>query len=330
MWVSRTDGLMPAGQYTFDAKGRMVNPPVEPDEPDVPDVPNPPVDPEPDEPVIPDEPAKNGIVNENGGLFYYVDGVLQEGAGLVQLTDDAGDVYYIYVRSNGQLAIGSYWVSITNGLLESNTYTFDANGKYYPSAEEPEQPEDPNVKNGVVLDADGKLRYYVNGQRYNGYGIVKLTDDLGLTYYIYIRSSTGCLVTGTYWPTHTNGYLSDATYDWGPDGKYYPASEPVDPPVEPDEPDVPTPPVDPEEPPVDPDVKNGIYKEGNNYYYYINDVKQAGIGVQKLVDEDGKTFYIYVRSSGVLATGQYWPTIRNGLLEDKPYNWGTDGRYYPG
>ena len=327
MWVSRTDGLLPAGQYTFDAKGRMVNPPVDPDEPDVPDVPdvpNPPVDPdEPDEPII--DPSKNGIVAENGGLFYYENGVLQEGAGLVKMTDDAGEIYYIYVRSNGQLAVGSYWVSITNCLLDSNTYTFDANGKYYPPVEEPEQPEDPNVKNGIVLDADGKLCYYVNGELYNGYGILKLTDELGLTYYIYIRSSTGCVVTGTYWPTIRNGYLADATYDWGPDGKYYPASEPVEPPVDPDEPEQPE---QPEQP--DPDVKNGIYKEGNNYYYYVNGVKQAGIGVQKLVDEDGKAFYIYVRSSGVLATGQYWPTIRNGLLEDKPYNWGTDGRYYPG
>jgi len=200
---------------------------------------------------------------------------------------------------------------------------------------------DPNVKNGVALDEKGQLRYYINGVIQPGSGVVKLTDELGLTYYIYVRTSTGVVVTGNYWPTVRNGYLSDATFDWGPDGKYYPASEeepedPVDPPVEPDEPV--DPPVDPDEPedPVEPDepdepaVKNGIYLEGEYYYYYIDGVMQKNTGVHKLVDEEGNTYYIYVRTNGNLATGKYWPTHRHGLLEDKPYDWGEDGRYYPG
>ncbi len=321
MWVNRTGGLMPAGQYTFDAQGRMVNPPVEPDVPPIePDVP----------PVDPDEPVKNGIVHENGGLYYYVDGVLKGGAGVVKMTDDQDKTFYIYVRSNGQLAVGNYWISITNGLLDSGSYTFDQNGRYYPPTIEPEKPVDPDLKNGIVRDADGNLRYYVNGVQYPGNGILKLVDEMGLTYYIYIRSSNGCVVTGVYWPTIRNGYLTNATYDWGPDGKYYPASEPSNPDVPPVDPDVP--PVDPDVPPVEPDepeVKNGIYKEGDSYYYYINGVKQKNTGVHQLVDEEGKTFYIYVRTNGNLATGKYWPTNRNGLLEDKPYEWGTDGRYYP-
>jgi len=350
MWVNRTDGLVPAGSYTFDEKGRMVNPPADPDEPvdppvepDDPDEPvDPPVEPdEPDDPVEPDEPAKDGIIAENGGLYYYVNGVLQGGAGLIKLTDGDGEDFYIYVRSNGQLATGTYWITITNGLLESGRYNFGTDGKYYPPVEEPEEPVDPNVKNGVALDEKGQLRYYINGVIQPGSGVVKLTDELGLTYYIYVRTSTGVVVTGTYWPTVRNGYLSDATYDWGPDGKYYPASEeepedPVDPPVEPDEPV--DPPVDPDEPedPVEPDepdepaVKNGIYLEGEYYYYYIDGVMQKNTGVHKLVDEEGNTYYIYVRTNGNLATGKYWPTHRHGLLEDKPYDWGEDGRYYPG
>ena len=77
-------------------------------------------------------------------------------------------------------------------------------------------------------------------------------------------------------------------------------------------------------------MKNGIYQEGSYYYYYINGVKQYDIGVQKLVDEEGNTYYIYVRSNGRLATGRYWPTRHNDLLEYKAYEWGTDGKYYPG
>jgi hypothetical protein len=318
--------LLPAGQYTFDAQGRMVNPPVKPEEPDVPtppvepDVPTPPVEPdEPDTPVLPDEPVKDGIISENGGLFYYVNGVLKKGAGLIKLTDDAQQEYYIYVRSNGQLAIGSYWVTTTNDLLAAGKYLFDGNGKYYPPAvepEQPEQPEQPDVKNGVVRDENGKLYYYVNGVRQTGCGVVQLTDELGLTYYIYVRTSNDQVVTGTYWPTVCNGYLTPASYDWGTDGRYYPASQPTDP-----EPDP--------EPEPEPELKNGIFKEGDHYYYYVNGVKKNGGGVYQLVDEEGKTFYIYVRSNGQLATGRYWPTNHNGLLEYKAYDWGTDGRYYP-
>ena len=324
MWVNRTEGLMPAGRYTFDSKGRMVNPPAE--EPDVPDVPNPPVDPEepdpPVEPEDPDLPKKNGVISENGGLYYYVDGVLKNNAGLLKFTDDAGKDYYIYVRSNGQLAVGTYWITNTNKLLPSAQYTFDQNGRYYPpETEEPDVPVQPDVKNGVIRDEDGKLRYYVNGSLYSGYGIIELTDELGLTYYIYVRSSTRTVVTGTYWPSHRNGYLTNASYDWGEDGRYYPTSITPDP-EEPEQP-----PVDPDEP--QPELKNGIYLEGSNYYFYIDGVKQKNTGIHQLVDEEGKIYYIYVRTNGNLATGKYWPTHRNGYLENKTYDWGADGKYYP-
>ena len=66
------------------------------------------------------------------------------------------------------------------------------------------------------------------------------------------------------------------------------------------------------------------------YYYYVNGEMQKGkTGVVKLEDEEGKTFYIYVCTSGNLATGKYWPTYRNDLLARGEYDWGTDGRYYP-
>ena len=49
----------------------------------------------------------------------------------------------------------------------------------------------------------------------------------------------------------------------------------------------------------------------------------------KLNDEEGKIYYIYVCSNGQVATGVYWPTTTNGLLERGPRDFGIDGRYYP-
>ena len=315
-WINKTNGLVPAGRYTFDENGRMVNPPVvEPDEP------TPPVDPEPDQPAEPEEPvdpSKNGIFNEDGALYYYENGLRQYGKGLVKLTDENGDDYYIYVRSNAQLAVGTYWITTTNGLLEKGKYVFNVNGKYYPPAEDPdtpdqpEQPDVPALKNGVLTDEDGITRYYIDGVRQINIGVVKLTDENGLVYYIYVRSN-GQLATGVYWPTQLNGLLSRGSYDWGSDGKYYPPT------VEQPE--------DPDQPPAE--VKNGIYFENGKYYYYVDGVMQKNIGVVKLTDDEGKTFYINVCTYGNLATGKYWPTLRNDLLPRGEYDWGEDGRYYP-
>ena len=112
-WVTATNGLLPVGQYAFDENGKMIDPPaVEPD-------PDPKPDPEPDPEV------KNGIVSENGSLYYYVDGVLT-GAGLIRLD---GDYYYVKT-SNCEVVHGrSYWVTLTNGLLPAGLYSFGADGK---------------------------------------------------------------------------------------------------------------------------------------------------------------------------------------------------------
>ena len=93
----------------------MIDPPVvDPD-------PTPDPDPDPD----PTPEVKNGIVAENGSLYYYVDGVLT-GAGLILLD---GDYYYVKT-SNCEVVHGrSYWVTVTNDLLPAGPYTFGADGK---------------------------------------------------------------------------------------------------------------------------------------------------------------------------------------------------------
>jgi hypothetical protein len=149
------------------------------------------------------------------------------------------DGYYYYVRSNGRLATGKYWVTNNNGLLSQQEYVFDANGRYYPPVTEepdetdpsepsapsepeeptPSEPSEPEVLNGIV-DVNGKLYYYKDGNIAYGAGLLKLTDDAGADFYIYVRSN-GQLATGKYWPTTTNDLLPTGMYDFGTDGRYY-------------------------------------------------------------------------------------------------------------
>ncbi len=309
-WISVTNGLLPAGPYKFDAQGRMIDPPsTEPDQPPV--TPDPDPDPTPDPDPDPETPVKNGVVEELGVLYYYVNGKLAYNAGLVKLEDGS----YIYVRSNGRLAIGNYWITNHNDLLPLGVYTFGADGKMVEDTEEPEQPPvtpdqppvEPPKKNGIVEEY-GILYYYKDGARQYCAGLLQLEDGS----YIYVRSNAQ-LAIGNYWVTHNNGLLPSTTYLFDTNGKM------VNPPS--------TDPGQPEQPPVTPEppvVKNGVVEENGAYYYYVNGTIAYAAGVVQL--EDGA--YIYVRSNGQLATGVYWPTNTNGLLTYKAYDWGTNGKLY--
>ena len=73
-------------------------------------------------------PKKNGVVDG----YYYVDDKVCCGAGVIEQIDENGDVYYIYVRSNGKLATGKYWPTNRNGYLPRGEYDWGTDGKYYP------------------------------------------------------------------------------------------------------------------------------------------------------------------------------------------------------
>ena len=75
-------------------------------------------------------------------------------------------------------------------------------------------------------------------------------------------------------------------------------------------------------------TRNAYRWRGGKLYYYKNDAVQYNAGLLKLTDDNGVEFYIYVRSNGQLATGVYWPTTNNGLLPNKGYDFGTNGRLY--
>ena len=89
---------------------------------------NPPVTEEPDPeqpPVNPEEPeVKNGIVEEDGKLWWYVEGVKTYG-GLMLIDGD-----YYYARTSGEILTNrTYWITKTNDLLPADSYTFGADGK---------------------------------------------------------------------------------------------------------------------------------------------------------------------------------------------------------
>ena len=109
-WVTVTNDLMPQGMHHFDDEGRMTDAP------------------------------KNGIVEENGSLYYYIDGELAP-IGLFML-----DGYYYYARtSSGEVIHGRYyWVSVNNGLLPSGMYYFDDSGRM---TDPPEGPANGSTEN---------------------------------------------------------------------------------------------------------------------------------------------------------------------------------------
>ena len=183
-WVTKTNGLLTEGNYTFDNEGKIVFS-VEPEK-------------------------KNGIVEENGSLYYYVDGVLT-GAGLIKIGDD----YYYVKTSSGEVVHGRrYWITATNGLLHAGIYNFDKHGRMTdPPTVDPDQPT-PEVKN-VIVEENGSLYYYVDGVL-TGAGLIKIGDD-----YYYVKTSSGEVVHGRrYWITATNELpVKAGWYQFTDDGK---------------------------------------------------------------------------------------------------------------
>ncbi len=169
-YVSNTNGLMPEGLYTFGNDGRMII----------------------------QENLKNGIILENGLYYYYIDGEIQYAAGLVFV-----DGAYYYIRSGGYAAIGSYWVTNTNGITQEGFYIFAEDGKMILTD---------TSKNGIYYE-DGLYYYYVDGEIGFGAGLV-LVDG----YYYYIRSG-GYAAVGQYYVSITNGLLPEGMYTFGEDGK---------------------------------------------------------------------------------------------------------------
>ena len=162
-YVSKTNGLLKAGTYHFDENGVLQ--------------------------------LYNGIVDIDGTLYYYVDGI-KTYAGLIEIDGD-----YYYVRSNCQLAVDcNYYVSKTNDLKPEGNYKFDAAGKMIIGDEGGGEDPSQETFTGIKADESGVLRYYVKDEMQKNNGLILLDGK-----YYYVNGS-GVVVSGRdYAITKTNG-----------------------------------------------------------------------------------------------------------------------------
>ena len=238
-YVTKTNDLKPAGYYTFDADGKMV--------------------------------IKSGLVEENGDLYYYVDGA-KTTAGLIKWD---GNYYYIASNLKAVKDAKHYvFADKANGLKSAGWYWFNADGTMFLEG---------------IREENGTKYYYKDGVK-NYAGLIEISGE-----YYYVKSDCSVVCNRSYYVTKSNGLMPSASYTFGADGKMV--------------------------------IKNGIYREklgdGNEYlFYYVNNVRQVNTGLVQL--DDGS--YIYVRSGANLAVGSYYVSKTNDLLPKGTYTFGEDGK----
>ena len=168
-WITWTHGLKEAGYYTFDENGKLTGTP------------------------------KNGIVEEDGVLHYYVNGTLTY-AGLIKIGDD-----YYYVNSKCEVVRDcDYYISWTHDLMPQGRYHFDADGKLTGSAAP--------LKHGIY-DEDGSLYFYRNGERTYA-GLIQIDGD-----YYYVRSSCEVVHDRSYYVYWTHGLMPEGYYNFDSAGR---------------------------------------------------------------------------------------------------------------
>ena len=249
--VSKTNGLLPAGTYDFDADGKMIR----------------------------EDTAKNGIVKETEDTWYYYVNGVKTYAGLIEIDGD-----YYYVNSKFEVIHGrNYFINKTNGLMEQKTYYFDAEGKLVQPTEEKngivkesddtwyyyvdgvktyagliqidsdyyyvnssfkvihdqsyyvsktnglkaqgtyefdadgkmviETDDTGDVKNGIVKETEDTWYYYVDGTKTYA-GLIVIDGS-----YYYVNSQCEVIHGRQYFISKTNGLLANGTYTFDDDGK---------------------------------------------------------------------------------------------------------------
>ena len=167
MWVPANDYGVKPGMHYFGADGKMVVPNL--------------------------ETGVRKIVEENGNLYFTIDGVKMVG-GLYEL-----DGAYYYAQNNGELAAGKSVYVDTELLSGKGWYGFDADGKL--------------IMTGFVTGDDGFTYYYNDGARAKGF--TKIGDD----YYIF-NTHSGKMYKGADMWVPANDYgIEGGMHHFNADGK---------------------------------------------------------------------------------------------------------------
>lgn len=132
-----TNGLLPAGTYTFDSTGKIAQLPE----------------------LLAGDDYRNGLIRMPNGKVQYFRNGQPAFAGL--LKSNAGDYYFIdptgQAVRNREYAFSAQYA---NGLLPAGTYIFDSTGKI---AQLPELLGGTDFMNGLVRLPDGTVQYFVDG-----------------------------------------------------------------------------------------------------------------------------------------------------------------------
>ncbi len=215
---------------------------------------------------------KEGLTFEdNGDIAFYKNGKTIY-AGLVQ--DKDGNMYYINSSKkavkNCTYPIGE---AMANGLMPAGTYEFMADGR---------------LKDGLVFDDNGDIKFYKNGKPIYA-GLVE--DENGNLYYI---NSSKKAVKNCSYPISaamSNGLMPAGTYEFMADGK----------------------------------MKNGLVFEDNGDIAFYKDGKPIYAGVVQ--DKDGNFYYINSSKKAVKnCTYTIYPAMTNDLVPAGTYTFDADGK----
>jgi glucan-binding YG repeat protein len=150
----------------------------------------------------PDGKMLQGIVNKNGALYYYENGVGVE-KGLFLYTDGS----HYFADSYGKLVTNQRyytWKVDASAQLPEGNYEFGPDGKLLGSS-----------IYGEIVSKNGKLYYYENGKPVEK-GLIKLNGD-----YYYTEYDGSLIVNQKWyaWKLDASSDLPKGTYEFGADGK---------------------------------------------------------------------------------------------------------------
>ena len=163
-YVTKTNDLKSAGFYTFDKDGKMI--------------------------------IKNGLIEENGDLYYYVDSQ-KTAAGLIEVD---GNYYYIASDLKAVKDAQHYiFADKANGLVETaGWYWFNADGTMFLEG----------------IREEGGIKYYYKDGVKNYAGLIEIDGA-----YYYVKSDCSVVCGCDYYVTKNNGLMASATYSFDADGK---------------------------------------------------------------------------------------------------------------